>query len=79
MSSVILRALTKRFGDQTALDGVSLEVGHGQMVCLLGPSGCGKTTALRLVAGFIEPTAGEILIGDRVVSSPGRTLPRPWI
>jgi len=75
VSSVILRALTKRFGDQTALDGVSLEVGHGQMVCLLGPSGCGKTTALRLVAGFIEPTAGEILIGDRVVSSPGRALP----
>ncbi len=75
MSSVILRGLTKRFGDQTALDGVSLEIQHGQLVCLLGPSGCGKTTALRLVAGFIEPTAGEILLGDRVVSSPGRALP----
>jgi len=75
LSSVILRGLTKRFGDQTALDGVSLEIQHGQMVCLLGPSGCGKTTALRLVAGFIEPTAGEIVLGDRVVSSPGRTLP----
>ena len=60
MSSVILRGLTKRFGGETALDGVSLEVENGQLVCLLGPSGCGKTTALRLVAGFIEPTAGQI-------------------
>jgi iron(III) transport system ATP-binding protein len=75
VSSVILRGLTKRFGSQAALDGVSLEIEHGQLVCLLGPSGCGKTTALRLVAGFIEPTAGEILLGSRVVSSPGRTLP----
>ena len=75
MSSVILRGLSKRFGEETALDGVSLEIEHGQLVCLLGPSGCGKTTALRLVAGFIEPSAGEILLGDKVVSSPGRTLP----
>jgi len=75
VSSVILRGLTKRFGSQTALDGVSLEIEDGQLVCLLGPSGCGKTTALRLIAGFIEPTAGEIALGDRVVSSPGRTLP----
>jgi iron(III) transport system ATP-binding protein len=75
VSSVILRGLTKRFANQTALDDVSLEIQHGQLVCLLGPSGCGKTTALRLIAGFIEPTAGEILFGDRVVSSPARTLP----
>src|SRR5437764_12982163 len=45
------------------------------MVCLLGPSGCGKTTTLRLIAGFVEPSAGEIAVGDRVVSSPSRTLP----
>ena len=74
MSSVLLRNLTKRYGTQTALDDVTLEIGHGQLVCLLGPSGCGKTTALRLVAGFMAPTAGEIALGDRVVSSPSRTL-----
>ncbi|HWB45594.1 MAG TPA: ABC transporter ATP-binding protein [Hyphomicrobiaceae bacterium] len=75
MSSVVLRGLTKRFGAQTALDNASLSIAHGQLVCLLGPSGCGKTTALRLLAGFMEPTAGEIVLGDRVVSSPKRTLP----
>ena len=75
MSSVALRGLTKRFGSLTVLDNVSLTVEHGKLVCLLGPSGCGKTTALRLIAGFMEPTAGEIALGDRVVSSPARVLP----
>ena len=75
MSSVALRCLSKRFGNAVAVDNISLHIEHGQLVCLLGPSGCGKTTALRLMAGFIEPTSGEIAIGDRVVSSPKRTLP----
>jgi iron(III) transport system ATP-binding protein len=75
VSSVELRGLTKRFGSQTVLDRVSLTVPHGQLICLLGPSGCGKTTALRLIAGFMEPTEGEIALGERIVSSPARTLP----
>ena len=75
MASVELKGLTKRFGPATAVDNVSLTIGNGNLVCLLGPSGCGKTTTLRLIAGFIEPTEGEIVVGDRVVSSPRRTLP----
>src|SRR5262249_45063174 len=54
---------------------VSLTIEHGSLVCLLGPSGCGKTTTLRLIAGFVEPTAGEIRVGGNVVSSPSRSLP----
>src|SRR6516162_97894 len=75
VASVALRGLTKRYGSQTVLDNISLDVESGKLVCLLGPAGCGKTTALRLVAGFLEPTAGEIALGDRIVSSPARTLP----
>lgn len=75
MASVELKGLTKRFGTATAVDNVSLTIDHGNLVCLLGPSGCGKTTTLRLIAGFIEPSGGEIVVGERVVSSPAKTLP----
>jgi iron(III) transport system ATP-binding protein len=75
VASVELRGLTKRYGDLAVVNDVSLRIEHGLLVCLLGPSGCGKTTTLRLIAGFVEPSAGEIAVGDRVVSSPARTLP----
>jgi iron(III) transport system ATP-binding protein len=75
VASVALRGLTKRYGAAAVVDNVTLHIEHGQLVCLLGPSGCGKTTTLRLIAGFVEPTIGEIAVGDRVVSSPSRTLP----
>ena len=75
MASVELRGLTKRYGSHAAVDDVSLTIEHGRLVCLLGPSGCGKTTTLRLIAGFVEPSAGEIRVGERIVSSPARTLP----
>ncbi len=75
MASVELRGLTKKYGAAAVVDNVSLLIEHGTLVCLLGPSGCGKTTTLRLVAGFVEPTEGEIRVGDRVVSSPQKTLP----
>ena len=75
MASVELRKLTKKYGALAVVDDVSLTIDHGSLVCLLGPSGCGKTTTLRLIAGFVEPTMGEIAVGDRVVSSPQKTVP----
>jgi len=75
VASVELRGLTKRFGSLSVVDDVSLRIDHGRLVCLLGPSGCGKTTTLRLIAGFLEPSLGEIHVGDRVVSSPAKTIP----
>ncbi len=75
MASVELKGLGKRYGAAVAVDNVSLRIEHGQLVCLLGPSGCGKTTTLRLIAGFIEPSAGEIVVGEKTLSSPQRTVP----
>ena len=75
MASVELRNLTKRYGTVPVVDNVSLRIEHGLLICLLGPSGCGKTTTLRLIAGFVEPSEGEIQVGERVVSSKSRTLP----
>src|SRR5499433_1973556 len=75
VASVGLRGLTKRYGEVAVVDDVSLTIEHGRLVCLLGPSGCGKTTTLRLIAGFVEPSAGEIRVGDQLMSSPARTLP----
>jgi spermidine/putrescine ABC transporter ATP-binding subunit len=62
---VTLLGITKRFGDIVAVDDISLDIEPGEFLALLGPSGCGKTTTLRMVAGFEEPTAGEIIIGGR--------------
>jgi spermidine/putrescine ABC transporter ATP-binding subunit len=71
---VEFRAVTKRFGTLTAVDGVSLQVRQGEFLSLLGPSGCGKTTSLRMIAGFEQPDEGEILIGgvDSVGTPPYR-------
>ena len=75
MASVELRGLTKRYGDIAVVDNISLAIEHGHLACLLGPSGCGKTTTLRLIAGFVEPSAGEVRVGDKLISSPARSLP----
>jgi iron(III) transport system ATP-binding protein len=75
VASVELRGLTKFYGPTKVVDAVSLTIEPGKLVCLLGPSGCGKTTTLRLIAGFIEPSDGEILVGDKLLSSPRHTVP----
>jgi len=66
--AVRLDAITKRFGDVVALSDFSLKVYRGEFMTLLGPSGCGKTTLLNLVAGFLSPDGGEILIDGAVVT-----------
>ena len=73
MARLQLTALTKMYGDFRAVAGVDLDIGEGELVVLLGPSGCGKTTTLRMIAGFIAPTAGEIRLGGQDI-----TRQPPW-
>ncbi|MSO40985.1 MAG: ABC transporter ATP-binding protein [Solirubrobacterales bacterium] len=70
-SSVELRSVTKRFGDVVAVDDLSIAFAEGEFFTLLGPSGCGKTTTLRMIAGFEQETAGQVLIdGEDVAGLP---------
>ncbi|WP_181783921.1 ABC transporter ATP-binding protein [Pseudonocardia pini] len=69
MSSIRIEGLTRRFGDVTAVDGVSLDVADGEFLVLLGPSGCGKSTLLRMIAGLTPPTGGRILLDDRDITA----------
>jgi len=59
---VQLRALTKRYDETLAVDAIDASINDGEFFSLLGPSGCGKTTTLRMIAGFVRPTSGEILL-----------------
>jgi iron(III) transport system ATP-binding protein len=75
MATVSLHGLTKQFTGMAAVDDLRLEIKDGEFVSLLGPSGCGKTTTLRLVAGFLQPDAGEIRVNDQVISSATILIP----
>jgi spermidine/putrescine transport system ATP-binding protein len=66
--AVELRDVIKRFGDVVAVDHVSLRIRDGEFFSLLGPSGCGKTTTLRMIAGFEQPTEGEVFIAGQPVA-----------
>ena len=69
--AVCFNAVTKQFGEVTALDAVTMAIRQGEFMTLLGPSGCGKTTLLNLAAGFLSPDRGEILIaGERMNDVP---------
>ena len=69
MESILeLRDLVKLFPNQRAVDGISLKIPRGGFYSLLGPSGCGKTTTLRLIAGFEQPTSGQVLLDGAVVN-----------
>ena len=68
MASVGLRDISKSFGAVGVIHGVDLEVEDGEFVALVGPSGCGKSTLLRMIAGLEETSAGEVVIGDKVVN-----------
>src|SRR5258706_7117461 len=64
------QGVSKSFGSTEALAPLDVTVPDGKFMAMLGPSGCGKTTALRLLAGLEQPTAGRILIGDEGVTKP---------
>src|SRR5574341_861484 len=62
--AISLRGLTRRFGDVTAVDGLTFDVAPGELFGLVGPDGAGKTTTLRMLAGVLRPTAGDALVGS---------------
>src|SRR6059058_1419854 len=73
MARLEIEGLSKHFGSTVAVHEFSLDVRDGEFVMLLGPSGCGKTTTLRMIAGFITPTAGRVRLGGKDI-----TLLPPW-
>ena len=68
MASVTFDAVSKRYGEVTAVDDLNLTIDDGEFMVLLGPSGCGKTTALRMIAGLEDISDGKLSIGDEVVN-----------
>ncbi len=70
-SAVSTRNISKNYGEVEALRDLSLEFPRGQLTSLLGPSGCGKTTLLKIIAGLLEPTSGEVEVNGQTVTGPG--------
>jgi iron(III) transport system ATP-binding protein len=70
-----LVGLGKSYGPNRVVEGLNLTVARNEFITLLGPSGCGKTTTLRMIAGFVQPTEGEILLQGKMISSPSLQVP----
>ena len=70
-NAVVARNIFKNYGDVQALENLSLEFPRGQLTSILGPSGCGKTTLLKIIAGLLAPSAGEIEVNGQAVTGPG--------
>ena len=70
-NAVSVRNVTKNYGDVEALKNLSLDFPRGELTSLLGPSGCGKTTLLKIIAGLLEPTSGEVEVNGKAVTGPG--------
>ena len=75
MTTISINAVNKIFttggADVIALKDINLEIASGEFICLLGPSGCGKSTLLNAIAGFSQPTSGQILAGGKLITEPG--------
>ena len=69
MTTISLKNIVKKFGDHEVVHSINLEIKDAEFIVLVGPSGCGKSTTLRMIAGLEEITAGEILIGDRIINN----------
>ena len=69
MTTISLKNIVKKYGDNEVVHSINLEIKDAEFIVLVGPSGCGKSTTLRMIAGLEEITAGEIVIGDRVVNN----------
>jgi len=68
MSHLAVQSIVKRYGAMAAVDGVTLEIPQGQLLCFLGPSGCGKTTLLRIIAGLETPSSGEVVLNGKPIT-----------
>lgn len=76
MGTIVVENVTKTFFDDKrddvlAVDNVSFEIPNGEIICIVGPSGCGKSTVLNMIAGFDEPTTGQIIVGNKRVRNAG--------
>ena len=79
MPSITIRNLTKQYNGEdgqavTALDHIDLHIKDGEFVCIVGPSGCGKSTMLKIIAGLLEKSGGEVLLDDEPVTGPSRDI-----